>query len=858
MTTAAAEPSPALDRPIAGGRLRVDVITESIFRIRFTLDESFGDRPSFMVLPQLPGSAQWTSEQDNTTITIRTDRLQLRIDRATGAFTWLDAAGGLLVREPARGGKHLERVPVERRIFDRDVQIRTETTADGVKTRVEGGRVIIDRQAFQTKLEFVFSDDEAIYGLGQHEEGILNYRGKHQYLYQQNMKVAMPVIVSTRGWAILFDTASLATFHDDEHGSYFWTDVDEEMDFYFIIGPEFDQIIAALRRLTGRPTMLPRWAYGYIQSKERYRTQQELVDTVAEFRRRLIPIDCIVQDWLSWTGKWWGNKDPDPERFPDPSAAAKQLHEMNARLMVSIWPIMRGECPNQVEMRQAGFLLGNDATYDAFNPRARDLYWDQANRGWFRHGIDAWWCDCTEPFDADWKGAMKPQPWKRLLINTGEAKKYLDPEQINAYSMVHSQGIYENQRITDGSKRVVNLTRSGFPGQQRYGAITWSGDTAATWQTLRRQIADGLNFCITGNPRWTIDIGAFFVGQKEQWFWRGDFPGGCEDEGYRELYVRWLQFGTFLPMFRSHGTDTPREPWRFGEPSPDDTPASPSPSTLGEGRGGGPPHTLDNAPPPKPSPGEPGEGYHATLPAYSTLLKYIHFRYQLLPYIYSLTAAETLHDYTMLRMLAFDFRHDPAVFDIRDQFMFGPALLICPVTEPMYFGPGSARLVDIPKQRRVYLPAGCDWYDFWTNRRYEGGQTITADAPLDIIPIFVRAGSILPIGPVVQHSGEKLNEPIELRIYSGRDAKFTFYEDEGDGYGYEQGQFATVELQWSDAGRALTVHPRQGSFPGMPPRRLFEARLIDAQPGADATLSPPQHLSCGSEGITINWNRASG
>jgi alpha-D-xyloside xylohydrolase len=757
---------PSFDQPLANGRLRIDVISPSIFRVRYTLDEKFGEKPSFMVLTQPDAEVEVSQLEDAQCIFIRTSQLTLQIDKLTGAFTWRDSKAEILVREPAQGGKHLERVNVERRIFDESIRVHAEATADGIKARVENAKVVIDRQAFQTKLEFLFSDGEAIYGLGQHEDGILNYRGKCQYLYQQNMKVAMPVIVSSRGWAILFDTSSYAEFHDDEHGSYFWTEVDDEMDFYFIVGPEFDQIISHLRKLTGKPTMLPRWAYGYVQSKERYRTQQELIDTAREFRERSIPLDCIVQDWLTWTGKFWGDKHPDPERYPDPSALTNALHAIDVKLMVSIWPIMRGESPNQIEMRNAHFLLGNDATYDAFNLQARDLYWQQANRGWFRHGIDAWWCDCTEPFEADWKGSIKPQPWKRVQINTNESKTYLDPEIINAYSMLHSQGIYEHQRATTSEKRVVNLTRSGFPGQQRYGAITWSGDTCARWEVYRRQIADGLNFCVTGNPRWTIDIGGFFVGRREQWFWRGDYPKGCEDEGYRELYVRWLQLGTFLPMFRSHGTDTPREPWRFGKP---------------------------------------GEL------AYDSIIKFIQLRYQLLPYIYSTAAAEWLRDDTMMRMLAFDFRTDPNVLNIRDQFMFGRSIMVCPVTHPMYFGPNSTPLTDIPRTRDVYLPAGTDWYDFWTGSRHTGGQTITASATLDALPIFVRAGAILPVHAIVQHASQPMKE-IELRIYPGSNGSYELYDDTGDGYGYEAGEYAITPLSWNDASQRLHVKTRLGNY----------------------------------------------
>jgi hypothetical protein len=307
--------------------------------------------------------------------------------------------------------------------------------------------------------------------------------------------------------------------------------------------------------------------------------------------------------------------------------------------------------------------------------------------------------------------------------------------------MHHSRGIYEHQRAATSEKRVVNLTRSGYPGQQRYGAITWSGDTAATWDTFRRQIADGLNFTVTGNPRWTLDIGGFFVDRKEQWFWRGDYPDGCTDPAYRELYVRWFQLGAFLPMFRSHGTDTPREVWRFGSP---------------------------------------GDA------AYDTLMRFLHLRYRLLPYIYSIAAWETLFDYTMLRMLAFDFRDDPKVYDIADQFMFGPALMVCPVATPA------------AKTRKVYLPAGT-WYDFWTGEKLEGGRTIEAAAPLDILPLFVRAGSILPMGPIVQHSGEGLEEPLEVRVYGGADDEFTLYEDDNDGYACERGEYRLTKLKWTDA-----------------------------------------------------------
>ena len=643
---------------------------------------------------------------------------------------------------------------------------------------------MVDRKAYHTKLEFEWADGEALYGLGSHEEGMFNLRGQHQYLYQQNMKAVVPVLVSTRGYGIFLDSCSLMTFHDDAFGSYLWSDVDDELDYYFLYGPEFDQIVHEIRVLTGHSPMLPKWAFGYIQSKERYVTQDELVSIVSEYRRRELPLDGIVLDWKSWTGDLWGQKSLDPDRFPNPDLMTAELHDLHAHLMVSIWPIMRSGGTNWQEMKDNGHLLGNEATYNAFNAAARACYWDQANQGLFSHGIDAWWCDCTEPFEADWKGAVKPEPEERVRINTEEAKRYLDPEFINAYSLLHSQGIYEGQRRATGEKRVVNLTRSAYPGQQRYATITWSGDTVASWETLRRQIADGLNFCATGMPYWTLDIGAFFVKHKpEMWFWSGDYNDGAADLGYRELFVRWFQYGAFLPMLRAHGTDTPREIWQFGE--------------SGE-------------------------------PFYEALVDALRLRYRLLPYIYSLAGWITQHDYTLLRALPFDFRSDPATYDIRDQFMFGPALMVNPVTCPMVYDSGSKPISGAIQSRPVYLPVGADWYDFWTGQKYSGGQTIQADAPISRLPLYVRSGSILPMGPARQHVNDLPEAPVELHIYPGQDGSFELYEDEGDQYNYENGAFSMIDIHWQEAGRQLTLGARKGEYAGMPEQRVIEIYLHDA------------------------------
>lgn len=768
------------------GRLRLTVYSSRAIRVRYTRRSEFSNQPSLMVIAQPDANARFEVCEIQGALLFSTSDLKIEINTQTLAFTYRDANNSVLTREPERGGKSLEIVDVVISDFDKAILSEDKEKADGLRMRVENVRQVVDRQAYHTKLEFEWAADEALYGLGSHEDGLMNLRGQHQYLYQQNMKVVVPALVSTRGYGILLDSYSLMEFHDDALGSFLWTDVDDEMDYYFVCGPEFDEIVHQFRRLTGQATMLPRWAFGYVQSKEHYASQQELHEVVSEYRARGLPLDCIVQDWKHWTGNWWGQKSFDPERYPDPRQMIEELHALHAKLMVSVWPTMRRGGANWTEMHAHGFLLGDQATYDAFNPAARACYWEQANAGLFSHGVDAWWCDCTEPFQADWKGAVKPKPEAQMRIDTTEAKTYLDPEFINAYSLLHSQGMYEGQRAITQDKRVVNLTRSGYAGQQRYATIVWSGDIAASWETLRRQIPAGLNFCATGLPYWTFDIGAFFVKRKpELWFWNGDFDAGIEDLCYRELYVRWFQYGAFIPMFRAHGTDTPREIWRFGNP---------------------------------------GELM------YDTLVKFLYLRYRLLPYIYSLVGQVTHQAYTMLRALAFDFRHDPKTFDIQDEYMFGPAFLVCPVTTPMYYAARSVPLSGIEKTRTVYLPSGSDWYDFWTGKRYAGGQTILADAPLEMMPLFVRSGSVVPIGPKIQFADEQPDAPIELRVYPGQDGQFTLYDDEGDNYNYEQGNFATIPVVWNDNARQLTLDKRDGSYRGMQNSKTFRVVLANGKP----------------------------
>jgi alpha-D-xyloside xylohydrolase len=789
-------------------RLRIAFVTPAIARITYTRGKPFQDKQSLIVTSQDRFTGHTLSE-DDAAFTITTPELTLVVNKTSGAIRYLDASGNLLLAEPETGGKSLTPKAVTRNVFRKDAVVAGGQSIDGARATAEDFETIFDRDAFEARLEFVFAENEALFGLGSHEEGYGNLRGKSRELYQQNMKMVVPHLVSTRGYGLLWDCGSLMTFHDDESGAHWWADTVDELDYYFIHGGSFDGVTRLYHELTGKAPLLPKWAFGFIQSKERYVNADELIDVVREYRRRKIPLDAVVLDWKSWpNGAGWGQKSFDPQRFPDPSAMTRELHDLGARLMVSIWPIMTNGCPDQLEMLERGKMLGNQATYDAFDPTARKVYWEQAKRGLFAHGVDAWWCDCTEPFEADWSGAEKPEPEERMRINAGEAAKYMDRASINSYSLPHSQGIYEGQRSETSDKRVVNLTRSSYAGQHRYGTVCWNGDICGTWETLRKCIPEGVNFCATGEPWWTLDIGGFFINHDPYyWFWRGDFPAGtrgltdmeamqpdtadtgCSDLGFHELYTRWMQYAVLLPMFRSHGTDAAREIWRFGE----------------EGN-----------------------------PFYDAIAAAIRLRYRLLPYLYTLASEVTREGRMMMRAVALDFPNDPATYDLDDQFLCGPSLLVCPVTRPMFYGPGSEPLQDVPQSREVYLPKGCDWYDFHTGERHHGGQTLTAAAPLESIPVFVRAGTILPLGPVIQSTSENPTEPIELRVYPGADADFSLYDDACDTYGYEQGEFAITPMHWDDAKRQLTLGPRQGNFPGMAATQHFHIAAADTPDQAHA------------------------
>jgi len=766
------------------GKIRIEPYGADIIRIIHTLCEDFPEKGGPGIVLKAP-AVQWSFVEEETRILMKTASLTVEITRETGAFRYFDSAGNRLAGEPDSGGKSLSPFDSYKTVFDGESIVERIETPDGIKEVVRDAKRVFDRVLYHTRLAFSFDPEEAIYGLGCHEEGSLNLRGTRQYVHQANMKIAMPFFVSTNGYGLLMDTCAPVIFNDNEYGSYLYSMASESLDYYFIRGSTMDGVIQGYRVLTGKAPLLPLWAYGYMQSQERFESGQELLETVLEYRRREVPLDSIVLDWQSWEDGQWGQKTFDPARFPDPPGMMNALHAQGAHLMISVWPNMFPGTANHQEMQDASCLLPHAEIYDAFSEKARRMYWDQADRGLFSTGIDAWWCDSSEPFTPEWNAPVKPEPDANLLDFHQTASRYLDENMTNAYPLMHAQTMYEGQRGTTSEKRVVNLTRSGYTGSQRYGTILWSGDISAKWSTLKKQIPAGMNCCASGMPYWTLDIGAFFVKKGHMWFWDGDYEDGCEDLGYRELYTRWYQYGAFLPIFRSHGTDTRREIWHFGDT---------------------------------------GDLFHDSIAAFTRL------RYRLMPYIYSLASLVTFEDGTSMRPLAFDFPAEAKVRDIRDQYMFGSGLMVCPVTEPMYYGPGSRALNDTQKTRSVYLPAGTDWIDFWNGTVHHGGITISANATIDTMPLFVRAGTLLPMAEPARHTGEIRKDRLNLQVFPGADGCFTLYQDEGDSYRYEEGLYATIELSWQEAAGELTIHQRKGDYPGMPESIAFHVMGLSSNP----------------------------
>lgn len=611
---------------------------------------------------------------------------------------------------------------------------------------------------------FILEDGEAVYGLGQHQQGGLNQRGREVRLLQENMEIAMPVVHSIKGYALLWDNASPTFFRDGDYGMEFSSEDGDFCDYYFIYGGNPDAVVAALRRLTGQTPMPPLWSFGFFQSKERYATQDELTGVVRKYRELGVPLDCIVQDWRYWGDDhhYWNAVDFLSPGFPDPEGMMDEIHGMNARTIISVWPSFGPDTEIFGELDRKGLLMPHETfpqnygvrNYDPWNPEARDIYWKYIKRNLYDAGLDGWWLDATEPEH----NPVKPEDYD-FQTGCGTFRSVR-----NSFPIMSVKGVYEGQRKATEDRRVLILTRSAYPGQQRYGTHVWSGDIHASWDVLHAQIPAALNFSLCGMPYWNSDIGGF-------WTWQ-NYPDGVEDPGYRKLYLRWMQFAVFTGMMRSHGSNTPREIFRFGE------------------RG-------DRE--------------------FDIYEKFITLRYRLLPYIYGTAWQVTSQGGSLMRPLMMDWPHDGKVLDIDDEYMFGKSFLVAPI-------------VTGKDSREIYLPEGL-WIDFWSGETFEGGRSIFRDTPLEEVPLYVRAGSVLPVGPSVQYACEKDWNDLCVRIYPGADGEFVLYEDAGDGYGYEHGEYSTVRMTWDDASGVLTLHPRKGSWPGMKKERTIRAVLAGTAAG---------------------------
>lgn len=650
-------------------------------------------------------------------------------------------------------------------------------------------------QTLTVQQVFSLDKDEAIYGLGQQQKGKMVQRNLTLNMVQGNTDDYVPFFLSAKGYGLFWDNYSPTVFSDNTEATSFKSEVGQGVDYYFMNGQNADAVIGGMRTLTGTVPMFPLWTYGFFQSKERYKSQDEAVDVVKKYRELKVPLDGIIQDWQYWGSNYlWNAMEFLNADFPNPKKFVSDVHALNAHLTISIWNSFGPKTKQYRALDSINALMnfgtwpqsGSDKwppnrdypsgvrVYDPYNPAARDIYWKHLSY-MNTLGLDGWWMDSSEPDHLDFKPAdMDNKTW------LGSFRKVR-----NAFPLMTVGGVFTHQRAVDSSKRIFILTRSAFAGQQRYGANTWSGDVTASWTALRNQISAGLNFSLTAIPYWNADIGGFFL---------NNFPRKLTDPNYRELYTRWLQFGTFTPMMRSHGADAPREIYQFGS------------------RGN---------------------------KVYDAVEKYINLRYSLLPYIYSTSWDVTHNDGSMMRALVMDFASDKNALDINDEFMFGKSLLVAPVTEKMYVKPVSANGKDTVyaedfsavKTKQVYLPAGANWIDFWSGEQYTGGKTISKETPLDIIPLFVKAGTVLPIGPKVQYATEKKWDDLEIRVYPGADGTFVLYEDENDNYNYEKGMYATVSFKWNDKKKELSIEDRNGSFPGMPESRTFKLVLVNTARG---------------------------
>ena len=918
-------------------QIRLQIVSDRIIRVQATAEQSFRNKQSLIIVPQT-GKTNYKVEEQGDHLIITTAAMRAVLNEATGQITFYDLKGNVLLNEVAQGGKTFKPFTV----LDREIGV------DIAKVPEE------QKHGWSWHALFDSPDNEAFYGLGQHQSEELNMKGKNEDLFQYNTKVSVPFVISNKNYGILWDSYSycrwgnpddylqlnrafklydkdgkegqLTGTYVDKNGQkivrgedsiYFeyampeaseicnqtdkggiqnlpkgfalngskvvyegyveaptnsfyqfilyyagymkiyidgklvvperwrtawnpnsfkfetaiqkgvkipiriewqpdgdvsycglrvaaprseeekkqlsiWNEMSPDMDYYFIAGENLDEVISGYRTLTGKASVYPKWALGFWQSRERYQSSEDIESNLKKFRDLHIPVDNIVQDWNYWPLDSWGSHEFEKSRYPNPQAMLDSVHAMNGRFMISVWPKFYDTVKNYKELDAKGWMyhqaikddihdwLGfRGSFYDAYDAGARKMFWRQMDENLYskyKFGIDAWWMDASEPNVRD----CTPMWYRKAL--SGPTALGTSTEYFNAYSIVNADAIYHGQRSVNPNQRVFLLTRSGFAGEQRYSTATWSGDIATRWEDMRAQMTAGLNYSMAGLPFWGMDQGGFcvenrYVAAQQEFDKTGKENADLKE--WRELQARWNEFGCFVPLYRAHGQWPTREVWNIAP---------------------------------------------ADHPAYKTIVYYDKLRYRLMPYLYSMAGMVHFKDYTMMRGLVMDFNGDDKIYDIKDQWMFGSALMACPVGEYQKYS------------RNVYLPKQKGWYDFYTGKFYAGGQTIVAEAPYEKIPVFVPEGAILPIGPEMEWSDQKKPELIDLYVYAGKDGSYTLYEDEGTNYNYEKGKYATIDFQYNDAQKTLTVGARKGSFDGMLQKRRFNVVLVQAQSNQGVSL----------------------
>ena len=739
----AQQTSPGVHATIGNETLEITVCGDAVMHVvaRPGPTEMPAARP-WMLDPQqsCPG-AKFTFVQDAKAAVLKTANLEVSLSLERGNLSFRSIAGDDLLREGSSLPRSYE--PVE---LNGDHTYR-----------------ITDR--------FSPVALEAFYGLGQHQSGMFNYRGSTVELGQDNTDVAIPFLVSSKGYALMWNTAALTYVDNRFPLDLTLTSIaGKSVDYYFLYGPEIDAIIHEYRGMTGHTPLLPKWAYGLFQSKDRYVSLDEISQIALRYRQQHIPLDAIVQDWF-----WW-RKEGDPEfndNYHDVAKDLAALHQQNVHTMISVWGLLDPDSETYKILDAKHLLIPGAHVYDPSSPEARDIYWDRLPGKLLAQGWDAFWLDSAEP--EEYWPHMGDAILRNKQIAIGNGAEY-----TNIFPLLHTLGVQDHWKAATDRKRVFLLTRSAFLGQQRVGATVWSGDVYSTYWGLSHQVPAGLNFALSGYPYWTTDIGGYWPPLKDS----------LDEPPDQELYARWYEYGAFCPVFRTHGHRRSNEPWTYDKVEP-------------------------------------------------ILVQYDKLRYRLMPYIYSLAWKVTSEDYTIQRPLVMDWRTDPKTWNIGDQFMFGPAILVNPV------------LKADATHRSVYLPSAPAWYDFWSGKSINGGQEIEADTPLDRMPLFVRAGSILPMGPEIEYASQDPSGPIEIRIYRGADGAFDLYEDAGDSYDYEKGQHSLIPLSWDDRNAVLTIGAREGSFPGMVEHRTFRVVLVGNSNGVGLAVTKNANAEIAYDGENV-------